>query len=1221
MYSDNYNFNNDFDSRYSYQSSPDFGLSYEPSYSYQSNSDYGLRYESNYSNRDSIDFGLEFEPIYSDSNNGSYSISNDNNLNFGNSNLSLGGSDYSLGNSNLSLGGSDYSLSNSNLGNLDLGLGNSNSISGNSELSIEWNPDYSMLNSSYSKSNSEPFYTNLGKFDSGLEIDPVFSNQSNVSSELKFESSFLDNNGYNQSYNEITFDNGELGNSSSYNSFLQSQFISDFGEGALLQTIKEIGNCKNGNSTCDPYSQVSNIVLNGIGSSIDGMVKPILRPDALKFPYLVIDSVGSVALCNDNEFELLFKENKFNSENVGRAMKYCSDSNLPIFKLSDNFNMKMVETAYNTDIKSQKPIYVDGKSYDDYNYTEMFVDGVNRYVLYPVNKPIAYSYYMFDSVTHPGTSLVSLFESGKIDDKGVKNLGSNVNNLKYKNDLAFNIDHLDGIKSDTSNMCLMKEELNYTPFDAKKFVDENFTNLSENDKLSELILADLDDNVIITSDDKEIVVPKVDVDNFIKSINDKNVFDTNYQFVTNKKKIELFKTENLLKYQDPLRLIEANDCINQANDIIKFTNDLPILTPEEKVDLYGELAKAFHKNVKDQKKELINSFEDDLEKANKIVGIDDHDVNSIILSVLEDDNDIPIKDLDKIIKEGSDSEKKQLRNLIIKYGSPEAGLLVKLYVVNNEIISFSKQKYDKDLFGHPVSFEKYPEIDFLNDKVFNVIKVESEVLGVNFTLHGEEDLTQDAEQKFKDIAKKKTYQAYGRSFEYVGQLNSSDKRSENISRKIFEDNIHKHWKKVNKVSNDFSDESKSERQIVFTLMEKKDSFYNLNKNKNVFSFFADGYKFLKKSEDITSLSNNIYSLFFTTGSNVGEEVKLGYCTKKFFGFLGIDSDNFEKHINHQKILSDNNLKSRSLTEKVQGKKTYIEMLIDLKKKRTDKDNFELQKYFDDESSDFDKKIGNYSKMNLVLKSNSQLLQTHFSASNVFQNISSVMLNTISCGIVYVDKEIQTILSNGFTTYTSMKIKGMVNVFTQTTLTNMITKHISSTLSVFEFMDRFSDKMFNVFVRNISAMVSFGLSYFFSDKKGSDWEEFYRALDKAIKMNLSEISSYLLTFSFFEKIVLKLSSFLLNIGLSSGFTGILVPSVLVGGINRVFETILSPNETTTPYLSEKLDIVPNESRFSYTGSRFSYTGSRFSYTGSRFSNTGSRFSNTGSRFSNTGSRFV
>ena len=130
----------------------------------------------------------------------------------------------------------------------------------------------------------------------------------------------------------------------------------------------------------------------------------------------------------------------------------------------------------------------------------------------------------------------------------------------------------------------------------------------------------------------------------------------------------------------------------------------------------------------------------------------------------------------------------------------------------------------------------------------------------------------------------------------------------------------------------------------------------------------------------------------------------------------------------------------------------------------------------------------------------------------------------------------------------------------------------------------------------------------------------QSLDKAIKMNLSEISSYLLTFSFFEKIVLKLSSFLLNIGLSSGFTGILVPSVLVGGINRVFETILSPNETTTPYLSEKLDIVPNESRFSYTGSRFSYTGSRFSYTGSRFSNTGSRFSNTGSRFSNTGSRF-
>ena len=66
----------------------------------------------------------------------------------------------------------------------------------------------------------------------------------------------------------------------------------------------------------------------------------------------------------------------------------------------------------------------------------------------------------------------------------------------------------------------------------------------------------------------------------------------------------------------------------------------------------------------------------------------------------------------------------------------------------------------------------------------------------------------------------------------------------------------------NKVNNGFSDESKSERQIVFTLMEKKDSFYNLNKNKNVFSFFADGYKFLKKSEDITSLSNNIYSLFY-----------------------------------------------------------------------------------------------------------------------------------------------------------------------------------------------------------------------------------------------------------------------------------------------------------------------------------------------------------------------
>ena len=58
----------------------------------------------------------------------------------------------------------------------------------------------------------------------------------------------------------------------------------------------------------------------------------------------------------------------------------------------------------------------------------------------------------------------------------------------------------------------------------------------------------------------------------------------------------------MLKYQDPLRLIEANDNINQANDIIKFTNDLPILTPEEKVDLYGELAKAFHKNVKNQKK-------------------------------------------------------------------------------------------------------------------------------------------------------------------------------------------------------------------------------------------------------------------------------------------------------------------------------------------------------------------------------------------------------------------------------------------------------------------------------------------------------------------------------------------------------------------------------------------------------------------------------------------
>ena len=58
---------------------------------------------------------------------------------------------------------------------------------------------------------------------------------------------------------------------------------------------------------------------------------------------------------------------------------------------------------------------------------------------------------------------------------------------------------------------------------------------------------------------------------------------------------------------------------------------------------------------------MINSFEEDLEKANKIVGIDDHDVDSIILSVLEDDIGIPIKDLDKIIKREM-ILKKMLRN-------------------------------------------------------------------------------------------------------------------------------------------------------------------------------------------------------------------------------------------------------------------------------------------------------------------------------------------------------------------------------------------------------------------------------------------------------------------------------------------------------------------------------------------------------------------------------
>jgi len=258
--------------------------------------------------------------------------------------------------------------------------------------------------------------------------------------------------------------------------------------------------------------------------------------------------------------------------------------------------------------------------------------------------------------------------------------------------------------------------------------------------------------------------------------------------------------------------------------------------------------------------------------------------------------------------------------------------------------------------------------------------------------HTSESL-QVATEEFKKKAKTETFKAYGLDYDFFDpDYKEPDTLYEKYKEMVYLEKTQEYWKEINKLTPEefelykkamFESTSEKEKRIKFDILGKKLTYLDQFGDKDVYHFMCKLKNSFLKCTNNTQRAMFIYSFFFETGNAPDNQYHFNQWVVKFLEFIHVDVVALEKYINYQVNMSETELNKKVEEQKKNEAQQLNDFLISLRNHRSASANNQLEIMNTNEKSDKNNSVNDYSRTEIMIYANKQLLQFEISAKFVF----------------------------------------------------------------------------------------------------------------------------------------------------------------------------------------------------------------------------------------------
>jgi len=417
------------------------------------------------------------------------------------------------------------------------------------------------------------------------------------------------------------------------------------------------------------------------------------------------------------------------------------------------------------------------------------------------------------------------------------------------------------------------------------------------------------------------------------------------------------------------------------------------------------------------------------------------------------------------------------------------------------------------------------------------VRLTNNILGINIknTRSHFDTARKDSYNEFNKLIKTRVYEVYGIDASFFKEDKTPKTRFEKYKRMLFFKLTNDYWKDVNNLTDEQRDyvdrknnesQEEQERRLKFKILEKKMTYLETNKDKNIFTFLMDLKNDFMKCNNNTEIIEFMYSLFFETGNTQDNQFHFSTTVSYFLEFFNIDVSTIEEYINHQKDMSDKDLKNKTDSEKQKEQDEYNKFLINLRNLRNKGQNQELDNYLNDNKKE-------YTREEVMKFAHVRLFKYEISAGFIFNICSSSIVSNLVFSTVYIDYEYLKFKNNKLS-YVQNKTKEIISGIMQCYFSTVISNHISLHLSLMPIFDDITDDIFqNIINPNISLGTSLFTSYTYMKMNGklenkNCGRQIYDMIENVLKTNSTCIVNNINNFDCINYVIEKCNTITTNI---------------------------------------------------------------------------------------------
>jgi len=404
------------------------------------------------------------------------------------------------------------------------------------------------------------------------------------------------------------------------------------------------------------------------------------------------------------------------------------------------------------------------------------------------------------------------------------------------------------------------------------------------------------------------------------------------------------------------------------------------------------------------------------------------------------------------------------------------------------------------------------------------------------------DSNEKSKEQALDIAK---IQVKDRAYSYLGisyifldeNYSRSKTRLDNYRFALLYEILNNNWKTVANMTpeelaiyeNFTQAKEDKDRRIDLQIRGKIDSFYNLHKNETVVTFIAGFIIKLQHCKNNTEIAFTLFNLFSETGRDKGKQIKITGHLKSLLIYFGVDVSTLEGLINYQKDLTQEQYDKEKDKINENEYNEFYRLVHNLRnglpagsaskrlpqpnRKPLKKSDKNLKDTETTEISDYENGEGNYTVKNIIIYANKRLFQIEISMGYAVGTVVSGTNSVLISSVAYLDKELLA-YSNGPIIYFPNKIKQICVTSLQNYMTNVISSHISLSISLLPALQHIDDDYFKyIFIPNCNLLVTYSMSSLCSHITKSDdgmnkGQRVFSRINNTLRTNISSINEML-----------------------------------------------------------------------------------------------------------------